>query len=155
MSEPVSPEDFARTLRQEAQPGWGERLVIDDAQRKAIEQAVGEPIADEILRLRPCGDRIVLRRERPEEQTAGGIYKPSQAIEQKTVGWILSCGPQTAEELGSVIGSDDPRDCLGVKVLVGKFLGGVLKVRDTDEDYRGDYLMVTARDVWALVERGE
>ena len=45
------------------------------------------------MKVRPLGDRVVVRRLDPEEKTAGGIILPDNAKNKPQKGKILAVGP--------------------------------------------------------------
>jgi chaperonin GroES len=45
------------------------------------------------MRVRPLGDRIVVRREESSEKTAGGIVLPDNAKQKPQRGTVLAVGP--------------------------------------------------------------
>ena len=94
-------------------------------------------------KLRPLGDRVVVRPIPREEMTKSGIVLPDTAKEKPQEGEILAVGP------GRVL-DDGKREAMdvavGQKVLYGKYAGTEFKV---DEE---DLLIVSQKDILAIVE---
>jgi chaperonin GroES len=94
-------------------------------------------------KLRPLGDRVVVKPSAREEMTKSGIVLPDTAKEKPQEGTILAVGP------GRVL-DDGKREAMdikvGQKVLYGKYSGTEFKV---DGD---DLLIVSQKDILAIVE---
>ena len=94
-------------------------------------------------KLRPLGDRVVVKPSAREEMTKSGIVLPDTAKEKPQEGSILAVGP------GRVL-DDGKREAMdvkvGQKVLYGKYAGTEFKV-DGDE-----LLIVSQKDILAIVE---
>ena len=94
-------------------------------------------------KLRPLGDRVVVKPTPREETTKSGLVLPDTAKEKPQEGEILAIGP------GRILddGSREPMDVtVGQKVLYGKYAGTEFKV-DGDE-----LLIVSQKDILAIVE---
>ncbi len=94
-------------------------------------------------KLRPLGDRVVVKPMEREEMTKSGIVLPDTAKEKPQEGSILAVGP------GRIL-DDGKREAMdvkvGQKVLYGKYAGTEFKV-DGDE-----LLIVSQKDILAIVE---
>ncbi len=94
-------------------------------------------------KLRPLGDRVVLKPTPREEMTKSGIVLPDTAKEKPQEGLIIAAGP-------GKIGDDGKREPMDVKagdrVLYSKYAGTEFKV-DGDE-----YLVISSKDLLAIVE---
>ena len=94
-------------------------------------------------KLRPLGDRVVLKPSAREEMTKSGIVLPDTAKEKPQEGSILAVGP------GRIL-DDGKREAMdvkvGQKVLYGKYAGTEFKVDDED------LLIVSQKDILAIVE---
>ena len=94
-------------------------------------------------KLRPLGDRVVVKPSAREEMTKSGIVLPDTAKEKPQEGMILAVGP------GRIL-DDGTREAMDVKVgnkvLYGKYAGTEFKV-DGDE-----LLIVSQKDILAIVE---
>jgi chaperonin GroES len=76
-------------------------------------------------KFRPLHDRVVVRRLKSEEKTAGGIIIPDTAKEKPQEGEILAVGPGGRDESGKLIPIDLKT---GDKVLFGKWSGTEVKL---------------------------
>ena len=94
-------------------------------------------------KLRPLGDRVVVRPTTREEMTKSGIVLPDTAKEKPQEGTILAVGP------GRIL-DDGKREQVdvkeGQKVLYAKYAGTEFKV---DEE---ELLIVSQKDILAIVE---
>jgi len=100
-------------------------------------------LATAATKLRPLGDRVVVKPTPREEMTKSGIVLPDTAKEKPQEGEILAVGP------GRVL-DDGKREAMDVKVgnkvLYGKYAGTEFKI-DGDE-----LLIVSQKDILAIVE---
>jgi len=94
-------------------------------------------------KLRPLGDRVVIKPTPREEMTKSGIVLPDTAKEKPQEGEILSVGPGKVLDDGSRSAMDVS---VGNKVLYAKYAGTEFKV-DGDE-----LLIVSEKDILAIVE---
>jgi chaperonin GroES len=94
-------------------------------------------------KLRPLGDRVVIKPTPREEMTKSGIVLPDTAKEKPQEGTILAAGP------GRIL-EDGKREALdvkeGQKVLYAKYAGTEFKVEGED------LLIVSQKDILAIVE---
>ena len=94
-------------------------------------------------KLRPLGDRVVIKPTPREEMTKTGIVLPDTAKEKPQEGLVLSAGP------GRIL-DDGKRESMdvkeGQKVLYAKYAGTEFKV-DGEE-----LLIVSQKDILAIVE---
>ena len=96
------------------------------------------------MRLKPLGDRVVVKPLEEEERTKGGIVLPDTAKEKPQHGEILAVGPGALDEDGDRL----PMDVnVGDRVLFAKYAGTEVKV-DDDE-----LLILRQSDILAIVER--
>ena len=93
--------------------------------------------------IKPLEDRIVVQPLEAEETTASGLVIPDTAKEKPQEGTVLAVGPGRYED-----GKRLPLDVkVGDVVLYSKYGG-------TEVKYNGeDYLVLSARDVLAIVEK--
>jgi chaperonin GroES len=96
-----------------------------------------------VMKIRPLGDRIVVKRVKEEEKTKGGIIIPDTAKEKPLEGLVVAVGSgKTLKD-----GSSRPLDVkVGDKVLFGKYTGTEVKL-DGEE-----HVLLNEDDVLAVVE---
>ena len=96
------------------------------------------------MKLRPLHDRVVVRRVKEEEKTAGGIIIPDTAKEKPQEGVVVAVG-------NGAIGDDNERVPLDVKVkdriLFGKWSGTEVTV-DGEE-----LLIMKESDIMGVLEK--
>ena len=72
------------------------------------------------MKLRPLGDRVVLKPVEREEKTKSGIVLPDTAKEKPQEGQVVAVGPGGLDEAGKLIPVDVKT---GDRVLFGKWSG--------------------------------
>ena len=77
------------------------------------------------ISFRPLHDRVVVRRVKSEEKTAGGIILPDTAQEKPSEGEVVSVGSGARDESGKVVPLDVK---VGDRVLFGKWSGTEVKI---------------------------
>ncbi len=77
------------------------------------------------MKFRPLGDRVVVRRIKEDQKTAGGIIIPDTVAEKPQEGEVVSVGPGALDESGKRIA---PEVSVGDSVLFGKWSGTEVKV---------------------------
>ena len=87
-------------------------------------------------KIRPLGDRIVIRRLSEEEKTAGGIIIPDTAKEKPQEGEVIAVGNGKILDNGSLHKPDVKE---GDKILFSKYAG-------TEVSVDGDDLLVVRED---------
>lgn len=96
-----------------------------------------------IMKLRPLGDRVLVRREDAEEKTAGGIIIPDTSKEKPSKGSIVAVGEGARDDKGNLI----PMNLkVGNKVFFTKWGGTELKVDDEE------LLIMKESDILAIIE---
>ncbi|HEY7565544.1 MAG TPA: co-chaperone GroES [Acidimicrobiia bacterium] len=95
------------------------------------------------MKLRPLGDRVVVKAEDElEQRTASGLVIPDTAKEKPQIGEVLAVGPGALNDEGDRM----PMDVnVGDRVLYSKYAGTEVKLDGTE------YLVLSARDVLAVV----
>ena len=93
--------------------------------------------------IKPLEDRILVKTLEAEQTTASGLVIPDTAKEKPQEGEVLAVGPGRFED-----GQRLPLDItVGDKVIYSKYGG-------TEVKYDGqEYLLLSARDVLAIVEK--
>ena len=94
-------------------------------------------------KLKPLGDRLVVKPSAREEMTKSGIVLPDTVKERPQEGTILAVGPgRTLDD-----GSREPIEVsVGQKILFQKYAGTEFKL---DED---ELLILSQKDVLAVIE---
>ncbi len=93
-------------------------------------------------KLRPLGDRVVVKPMAREEMTKSGIVLPDTAKEKPQEGEIIAAGPGRLED-----GEREPMDVkVGDRVLYAKYAGTEFKVGDEE------LLIISQKDILAVVE---
>ena len=95
------------------------------------------------MKFRPLHDRVVVRRVRSEEKTAGGIIIPDTAQEKPQEGEIIAAGPGARDEAGKLVPLDVKA---GDRILFGKWSGTEVKIDGED------LLIMKESDVMGVVE---
>ncbi|MDR0909614.1 MAG: co-chaperone GroES [Spirochaetaceae bacterium] len=90
------------------------------------------------MNIKPLGDRVLLKCEKSESKTAGGLYIPDNAQEKTQKGIVEAVGPGTEKDPITVK--------VGDKVMYDKYAGTQLKADGGD-----DYLIVKMSDIIATV----
>ena len=94
-----------------------------------------------MVKIKPLGDRVVVKPKAAEEKTASGLYIPDTAREKPMQGDVVSVGPGRYEN-GTKI---DMTVKEGDAILYGKYAG-------TDITIDGeDYLIVREADILGIV----
>jgi chaperonin GroES len=81
------------------------------------------------MKLRPLGDRILVKRIKEEEKTKGGIIIPDTAKEKPQEGKVMAVGKGKVAEDGKLI---VPEVKAGDKILFGKYSGSEIKLEGDD-----------------------
>lgn len=94
------------------------------------------------MKLRPLGDRVVIKKVEAEETTKSGIVLPGSAKEKPQVAEIIAVGPG-----GVVDGKEIKMEVkVGDKVIFSKYSGNEIKM-DGEE-----YTILRQEDLLAIVE---
>lgn len=94
------------------------------------------------VKIRPLHDRILVRRMKEDEKTAGGIIIPDTAKEKPQKGEVVATGNGRVNEDGKVFPLEVKK---GDQVLFSKYAG-------TDLKFAGEeYLMITETDVLGIL----
>jgi len=94
-------------------------------------------------KLKPLGDRLVVKPATREETTASGIVLPDTAKEKPQRGTIVAAGEGRRDDDGDRIPLDVS---VGDEVLFAKYAGTEFKLDDQD------LLILSEKDVLAIVE---
>ena len=83
----------------------------------------------------PLGERVLLKAEKTEEKTAGGIFIPQAAQEKTQIATVVAIGD-----------SEEIKVKAGDRVLHDKYAG--TEIKDGGEDY----LIVNAQDILTIIK---
>lgn len=93
--------------------------------------------------LKPLGDRVVLKVQKKEEQSIGGIVIASNAKEKPTTGEVIAVGNGRILDNGQRV---EPEVKVGQSVVFDKYAGSEVK-------YEGEeYLVIRENDIIAVID---
>ena len=95
------------------------------------------------MKIRPLGDRILVKREEPTETVKGGIIIPETAKEKPQEGKVVAAGPGKLDEDGKRIPMEVKK---GDRILMGKYAGTEVKIDDEE------HIIMREDDVLAVIE---
>lgn len=96
------------------------------------------------MKVKPLGDRVVVKVLTQEEKTKGGIVLPDTAKEKPQEGEVINVGSGRVLDNGQKLPLEVK---VGDRVIFSKYAGTEIKI-DGEE-----YLILSERDVLAVVER--
>ncbi|WP_449277815.1 co-chaperone GroES [Leucobacter sp. GX24907] len=94
--------------------------------------------------IKPLEDRIIIKQVEAEQTTASGLIIPDSAKEKPQEGEVVAVGPGRFDDNGNRVPVDVS---VGDIVIYSKYGGTEVKAGGED------YLVLSARDVLAIVER--
>lgn len=94
-------------------------------------------------KLRPLGDRVLVKRMETEEKTGAGIIIPDAAKEKAQTGTVLAVGPGKKNTNGSVMPLEVQ---VGDVIYFSKYSGN---------EAGEDYLIIREEDVLGVVRQNE
>jgi chaperonin GroES len=95
------------------------------------------------MKIKPLGERVVIKMLETEEVTKGGIILPGSAKEKPQVAEIVAVGPGGFDDKGREIKMEVK---IGDKVLTSKYAGTEVKIDDQE------YTILKQSDILAIVE---
>ncbi len=95
------------------------------------------------FKIKPLGDRVIVKPKEAEETTKGGIILPDTAKEKPVEGTIVAVGAGKVTEEGKSVAMSLK---VGDVVLYGKYSGTEIKI-DGDE-----YLIMRESDIYGIVK---
>jgi chaperonin GroES len=98
------------------------------------------------MKFRPLGDRVVVRRVKEDQKTAGGIIIPDTVAEKPQEGEVISVGPGAPDNNGKLIPTQVKA---GDSVLFGKWSGTEVKIDGED------LLIMKESDILGVIEGGK
>ena len=95
------------------------------------------------MALKPLGDRVIVKADEAEAQTASGLYLATETKEKPTTGTVVAVGEGKLDKDGNMVPVPVK---VGDKVIFGKYGG-------TEVTYDGeDVLILRADDIYAICE---
>ena len=95
------------------------------------------------MKVRPLGDRVLVKRTEEETKTAGGIIIPDNNKEKPAQGEVVSAGPGRRTDNGTLVNLTVKE---GDKILFGKYAG-------TEVKFDGkEYLIMKEDDILGIVQ---
>jgi len=95
------------------------------------------------MKIKPLGERVVIKMMESEEVTKGGIILPGSAKEKPQVAEVVAVGPGGFDDKGKEIKMEVK---VGDKVLISKYAGTEVKIDDQE------YTILKQSDILAIVE---
>ena len=95
------------------------------------------------MKIKPLGDRILVKRIKEEERTKGGIIIPDTAKEKPQEGKIVAVGKGKYDDSGKLIPIEVKA---GDKILFGKYSGSEFKLEGED------LLILREDDILGIIE---
>jgi len=96
------------------------------------------------VKVKPLGERVLVKRIEAEEVKKGGIIIPDTAKEKPQQGEVVAVGPGKLDEKGKRTPMDVKK---GDRILFGKYSGTEIEI-DGEE-----YLIMQEDDILAIVEK--
>jgi chaperonin GroES len=98
------------------------------------------------MKIRPLGDRVIVRRIGEEQKTKGGLIIPDTAKEKPMEGEVLAVGKGRTLKDGKVQPMEVKKKD---KVLFGKYAGTEIKIEGEER------LIMREDDILCIVEQGK
>jgi len=95
------------------------------------------------MKIRPLGDRVLVKRIEEEEKTKGGIIIPDTAKEKPQEGRVIAVGNGKVLETGKLVPLEVTT---GDRILFSKYSGSDIKL-DSEE-----HLIVRESDILGVIE---
>jgi len=95
------------------------------------------------FKIKPLGDRVIVKAKEAEETTKGGIILPDTAKEKPIEGTVVAVGAGKVTEEGKLVTMSVK---VGDVVLYGKYSGTEVKI-DGEE-----YLIMRESDIYGIVK---
>ena len=95
------------------------------------------------VKVKPLGDRVLVRPLEAKEQRRGGIIIPDTAKEKPQEGEVVATGKGKVTDEGKTLPMDVKA---GDRILFGKYSGTEIKIDDTD------YLIMHQDDLLGILE---
>jgi chaperonin GroES len=95
------------------------------------------------MKVRPLGDRILVKREEAAETVRGGIIIPDSAKEKPQEGKVIAVGAGKLDDSGKRIPLELKK---GDRILIGKYSGTEVKIDGVE------HVIIREDDVLAVIE---
>ena len=95
------------------------------------------------MKVRPLGDRIIVKRVEEDEKTKGGIVIPDSAKEKQAEGKIIAVGKGVRDEDGKFVALEVKK---GNRIIFSKYAGTEVTIDDEE------YLIMREEDVLGIIE---
>jgi chaperonin GroES len=95
------------------------------------------------MKIRPLGDRILVKRVKEEDKSRGGIIIPDTAKEKPQEGKVVAVGKGKTSETGHLLTLDVKA---GDRILFGKYSGSEVTLDDEQ------HLIVREEDILGVLE---
>jgi chaperonin GroES len=95
------------------------------------------------MKVKPLGDRVLVKIQEGESKTASGIIIPQTAQEKTQNGVVVAVGPGTKNDKGEL---EPVPVAVGQKVMYDKYAGAQIKIDGVD------HLIVKCSDILAVLE---
>ncbi len=96
------------------------------------------------FRVRPLGDRVVVKPAEREEKTKGGIFLPDTATKERPQeGQVLAVGEGRRDDSGKLVPMNVK---VGDRVLFAKYSGTEFKIDDVE------YLILAEKDILGIIQ---
>ena len=95
------------------------------------------------LKIKPLGDKLVIKPITAEQKLASGIVLPDTATEKPQQGEVLAVGPGRTLDNGTKVAMEIK---VGDKILYSKYSGTEFKYDDEE------YMILNERDVHAILD---
>jgi chaperonin GroES len=96
-----------------------------------------------VMKIRPLGDRILVKRIKEEDKTKGGIIIPDTAKEKPQEGKVVAVGKGKVTKTGKLTAPDVKA---GDRILFGKYSGSEVKLEDEE------HLILREDDILGVLE---
>ena len=98
------------------------------------------------MNFKPLHDRVLVKRVKSDEKTAGGIIIPDTAQEKPMEGKVVEVGSGARDESGKLVPLDVKK---GDSILFGKWSGTEVKMNDEE------YLIMKESDIMGIITSGK
>lgn len=119
-------------------------LVYNETNSVLKHQTKEREVAMAELKIRPLGDRVVVKASESVEKTKGGIIIPDTAKEKPQEGKIVAIGKGRTDDNGKLVPMEVKK---GDTILYGKYSGSEITLENKE------YIIMKEEDILAIVEK--